>query len=230
MCWHYSGSTSKSAAETHHLMTFLDNDSYNRDDACIFNIPCKRRLIEKYLMDASNPFHTDNGWWESSVKIRLPKEKRKCISEADAPQLKIEGVHHQSLTSIITSVFEDSVLSTFHMTLFQQMWETSDRRNIEIFSEAYSSIAMREAYSEINSLPHAADDNLEHIVASLMMWLDATHLASFGDALLWPFYLFFGNQSKYTRGKPTASACHHVAYIPTICCASLILLLHLLNH
>jgi hypothetical protein len=112
------------------------------------------------------------------------------------------------------------------MTPFQQMWETSDRRNIEIFSEAYSSIAMQEAYAKINSLPHAADDNLEHVVASLIMWSDATHLASFGDASLWPFYLFFGHQSKYTHGKPTASACHHVAYIPTVRCASLILLLH----
>jgi hypothetical protein len=94
-CWHYSGSTSKSAADMHCLMTFLDDDSYNRDDACIFNIPHERKLIKKYLMDASNPFHTDNGWQKSSVKIRLPKEKRKCLSEADAPQLKIEGVHHQ---------------------------------------------------------------------------------------------------------------------------------------
>jgi hypothetical protein len=53
-------------------------------------------------------------------------------------------------------------------------------------------------------------------VALLMMWSDSTHLASFGDASLWPFYLCFGNQSKYTRGKPTASACHHVAYIPNV--------------
>ncbi|KAG2739586.1 hypothetical protein P692DRAFT_20755993, partial [Suillus brevipes Sb2] len=36
------------------------------------------------------------------------------------------------------------------------------------------------------------------------------------NASLWPIYLFFGNQSKYTRGKPTACACHHLAYIPNV--------------
>lgn len=55
------------------------------------------------------------------------------------------------------------------------------------------------------------------MVASLMLWSDATQLANFGDASLWPIYLFFGNQSKYTCSKPTAAACHHVAYIPTVC-------------
>ncbi|KAG2125108.1 hypothetical protein DEU56DRAFT_744035 [Suillus clintonianus] len=226
MCWQYSGSTTKSAAEMHRLTTFLDDDHYKREDARVFSIPREKKLIEDYLADTSNPFRADDGWQKSSVKIPLPKEKRKWHSEADAPQLEIEGVHHRSLTNIITSVFEDSASSTFHMTPFQQMWETPDGRNIEIFSEAYSSIAMREAYAEVNSLPRAADDNLEHVVASLMMWSDATHLASFGDASLWPFYLFFGNQSKYTRGKPTASACHHVAYIPTVCHVPLILPVH----
>jgi hypothetical protein len=75
---------------------------------------------------------------------------------------------------------------------------------------------MMEAYTEVNSLPREPDDNLERVVASLMMYSDSTHLSNFGDASLWPFYVFFGNESKYTRGKPTASACHHVAYIPTV--------------
>jgi hypothetical protein len=216
MCWHFSGSTAKSTAETHRLMTFLDDDEYKREDSRIFNIPREKKLLEDYLADTTNPFRAENGWQKSSVRIPLPKEKRKWPSEADAPQLEIKGVHHRSLTKIITSVFEDSVSSTFHMTPFQQMWNTPDGRNIEVFSEAYSSTAMLEAYAEVNSLPREANDNLERVVASLMMWSDATHLASFGDASLWPFYLFFGNQSKYTRGKPTASACHHVAYIPTV--------------
>ena len=102
------------------------------------------------------------------------------------------------------------------MTPFHQMWQVSEQRSIKIFSEAYTSPAMIEAYHEVNALPREPDDDLERVVASLMMWSDSTHLTSFGDASLWPFYLFFGNQSKYTRGKPTASACHHVAYIPSV--------------
>ncbi|KAI6096854.1 hypothetical protein F5141DRAFT_1190943 [Pisolithus sp. B1] len=59
-------------------------------------------------------------------------------------------------------------------------------------------------------------DHHTHIVASLMVWLDSTHLASFGNASMWPFYLFFANQSKYTQCKPSAQACHHITYIPML--------------
>lgn len=29
-------------------------------------------------------------------------------------------------------------------------------------------------------------------------------------------YLFFGNQSKYTRAKPSELAAHHLAYVPKV--------------
>jgi hypothetical protein len=75
---------------------------------------------------------------------------------------------------------------------------------------------MLEDYKEINSLPHAHGDDLERIIAPLMFWSDSTHLTNFGSASMWPFYLFFGSQSKYTRRKPLAMACHHIAYIPNV--------------
>ncbi|KAG2739979.1 hypothetical protein P692DRAFT_20756128 [Suillus brevipes Sb2] len=216
MCWQYSSSNIISDAALQRLATFLDDDAYDRRDVRNFNPTREKKLIAKYLDDHSNPFSASNGWRESSVYIRLPKEKTKWPSEEDAPELEIPGVRHRSLTKIITEVFEDGVATTFHMTPFRQMWNVSDEQSIEVFSEAYSSPAMLEAHAEINSLPRATDDNLERVVASLMMYSDSTHLSNFGDASLWPFYLFFGNESKYTRGKPTANACHHVAYIPSI--------------
>jgi hypothetical protein len=223
MCWQYSGSNSKSSAEMKRLTReFLDHDQYSREDMQIFDDVREKRLIKEYLQDRSNPFRVENGWRCSSVKIRLPKEKVKFPSEEDAPELEITGVHHRSLTDVITSVFEDTIVSSFHLTPFHQQWKTADDRAINVYSEAFSSPAFLEAHAEINALPRDPGDNLERVVASLMMWSDGTHLASFGDASLWPFYLCFGNQSKYTRGKPTASACHHVAYIPNVCSISFV--------
>ncbi|KAK7679638.1 hypothetical protein QCA50_017350 [Cerrena zonata] len=49
-----------------------------------------------------------------------------------------------------------------------------------------------------------------------MLYSDSTHLANFGDASLWPLYLYFGNQSKYERVRPATGSCHHVAYIPKL--------------
>ncbi|KIJ58126.1 hypothetical protein HYDPIDRAFT_34472 [Hydnomerulius pinastri MD-312] len=42
-----------------------------------------------------------------------------------------------------------------------------------------------------------------------------TQLTSFGDAKLWPLYVFFGNQSKYKRAQPSAHLCSHAAYFQT---------------
>ncbi|KIJ14904.1 hypothetical protein PAXINDRAFT_78160 [Paxillus involutus ATCC 200175] len=204
--------------ELNRLWSFIQDPLFDPKAHEGFNHDREQKLLEKYIQDASNPFHAEHGWHKSTVSIHLPNEKTKFHSEEDpdVPVLDIKGVYHRSLTAIIKSTFEDNISTTFHMTPFRQFWKASEEHTVNVFSEAYSSPALLEAYEEINALPREPGDDLEHVVASLMMWSDATHLASFGDASLWPFYLYFGNQSKYTRGKPTASACHHVAYIPTL--------------
>ena len=69
---------------------------------------------------------------------------------------------------------------------------------------------------KLQQQPPEVGCTLERVVASLMPWSDSTHLANFGTASLWPLYLFFGNQSKWVRGKPKTASCHHVAYIPKV--------------
>ena len=86
-----------------------------------------------------------------------------------------------------------------------------------IITELYTSNAMLEEYQKINSKPPEVPGcNLETVVAAIMLWSDSTHLASFGNAALWPVYLFLGNQSKYSRVKPNSFAAHHLAYIPKV--------------
>jgi hypothetical protein len=58
--------------------------------------------------------------------------------------------------------------------------------------------------------------NRERVVAALMFWSDATHLATFGTANLWPIYMQFGNLSKYIQGKLNTSATKHLAYTPPL--------------
>jgi hypothetical protein len=54
----------------------------------------------------------------------------------------------------------------------------------------------------------------EKVITALMFWSDATHLATFGTAKVWPIYMLFGNVSKYVRCQPNSGATKHVAYIP----------------
>ncbi|KAJ7117673.1 hypothetical protein C8R44DRAFT_578842, partial [Mycena epipterygia] len=92
----------------------------------------------------------------------------------------------------------------------------SPGRPQRIFDKIYSSDAMVEAYTALQKQPHEPGCTLERVVLSLMWWSDSTHLASFGNASLWPLYLFFGNQSKWLRVKPRTDLCHHVAYFPKL--------------
>ena len=69
-----------------------------------------------------------------------------------------------------------------------------------LFSEVYD---LNVFWEEHNKVQHAPTDNLtykqEKVVTALMFWLNATHLATFGTAKLWPIYLLFGNLSKYIQ-------------------------------
>ncbi|KAG2033983.1 hypothetical protein BDR03DRAFT_935455 [Suillus americanus] len=216
MAWQYYGTNAKSFAKFDHLGTFFEDPLFRSEDAIGITHAHESKLLDKYLDDKTNPFREEYGWQESMARIHLPKEKQKWASEEDAPELQIPGVYHRSLVDIITAVFKDDVSQTFNMMPFSQHWKVSEEKTIQVFSEAHSSPVMLDAYMKVNALPRKPDNDLERVVASLIFLSDSTHLTNFGDASMWPFYLFFGNQSKYTRRKPTASACHHVAYIPNL--------------
>ena len=170
------------------------------------------------MEDDTNLFRAHHGWFQSSVTIPLVKERVSYPFE-DNPSilhLKVDNVYHWSIVDIMESVFSEHVSSTFHFTPFEQCWTTADGHCVHVYSKAYSSQQMLDAFNEVNALPRDPGDDYEQVVAPLMLWSDATQLVNFGDASLWPIYLFFGNQSKYTCRKPTSGAGHHVAYIPSV--------------
>ncbi|TBU39749.1 hypothetical protein BD309DRAFT_1083226 [Dichomitus squalens] len=77
---------------------------------------------------------------------------------------------------------------------------------------------MLEAEEDIRRKPRVLGDtpDMEYVVLLMLLWSDATQLSSFGSAALWPIYLYFGNLSKYFRGRPTEFMAHHLAYIPVL--------------
>ena len=118
-------------------------------------------------------------------------------------------------TSLIKTVYSDIASTSFHYMPFKTFWKDSSTPEMvpqRVYDELYSSNAMIEAHMKLQQQPPELGCTLEHVIASLMLWSDSTHLANFGTASLWPLYLFFGNQSKSVRGKPKTASCHHVAY------------------
>jgi hypothetical protein len=64
--------------------------------------------------------------------------------------------------------------------------------------------------------PEAEEDHLPRYVVALMFASDETMLTSFGNAKLWPGYMYFGNESKHRRGKASLKLFEEVAYFLTV--------------
>jgi hypothetical protein len=216
MDWFYGGSNMKSVAELDRLVKeVLLAEDFNVADLKGFSAAKELNRLDEY--SEGPKFSTKDGWIEASVKIPLPGEKVKHKSEIDAPTIEVKGVYYRPLTEVIKSAFREATAQSFHLTPFRLFWQHSEDEPPErVISEMYNSDAVIQEHEKIRSQPREPGCTLETVVPSIMLWSDSTHLANFGTAALWPIYAFFGNQSKYTRGKPTSFSAHHIAYIPSV--------------
>ena len=227
LAWNYFGLNLKSGVEADRFAQLQQDHRYKTEELKTFSFARETRQLVDFLESKANPFRSDYGWRKSSVEIKLPKENMPSTSESDAPQMTINGVWHRDIIDVITNAFQSEAGLSFNMMPFRQQWKISEHKTVDVFSESYSSPEMLCAHEEISALPHELGDDMERIVASLMFWSDSTQVTQFGNNSMWPFYLSFGNQSKYSCGKPSAAACHHLAYIPKVCVCSYISMLML---
>lgn len=242
MNWMWTGSATKSITEVNRLVDFLKSDQFNKEDLAGFDMKATTGMLDRFMEGSSGTKGTadstldkaniKDGWRESDVVFEVPDlEKHK---PNDIPTFTVSGLLHRSIVNVIKSAFSDPASRSFHYTPFRSYWcsnspgsegnssdtesnsPDSESRARRVFDELYSSDAMIDAHIKLQKQTPEQACNLERIIAGMMLWSDSTHLASFGTASLWPIYLYFGNQSKWVRGKPKAAACHHIAYIPKV--------------
>ena len=133
------------------------------------------------------------------------------------PQFVVPGLMHRSISDIIRTCWSSPEAADFQYVPYRQFWSASPSGTQErVYGELYTSDAFNEAHEELQRQMPEPGCSLERVVCALMAFSDSTHLANFGDASLWPLYLYFGNQSNYQRLKPSSGSCHHTAYIPKV--------------
>ena len=212
MSWHYNASNTKSFDDLNALVhNVLLADDFKTEDLIGFNAAKEaKKIYDIKATTASAP----NGWIEGSVLIRLPCDGSLYSSEDDAPVYVINGLLYRKPLEIIKAAYQENRAIEYHNTPFKEYWKpSSDSPRERIYSELYNSDCFLQEHAK---LPKDTSDGIESVIAALMIWSDATQLGSFGNTSLWPMYLFFGNQSKYTRAKPSEFAAHHLAYVPKV--------------
>jgi len=158
----------------------------------------------------------DAGWRKTPITISVPFHSR---AKAPGPQDYVVGdLYHRSLVSVIREKLANPHdIQHFHYEPFEVLWRPTDNSpDIRVHSELYTSPAFIDVHREVQALPGEPGCTLPRVVVAMMFWSDSTHLTSFGTAKLWPTYLFFGNESKYHRCKPTCHLCNHVAYFQSV--------------
>lgn len=220
--WSQNNSTTKSQADTQLLVDEVINaPDFNLEDAKSFNI---QRELERIDHEEPEPSTIENltatsshsGWKETTVPIEVPDGKKRS-SWDDLTEFIVKRLAMRRLWPIIKEAFENDEASKYHLTPFREFFQSSpDVSPQRVYGESFTTDEFIKAHEEINALPREEGDNYERVVVSLMLWSDSTRLAQFGSASLWPLYLYFGNESKYSRACPNAHACHHVAYLPKV--------------
>jgi hypothetical protein len=136
----------------------------------------------------------------------------------------ITNFYRRSLLLIIRDKLSDPLhCRSFRLEPYLLRWKCSYvADDIGVYGELFCSEAFFTAHCELQDTPpESTSCTLPRRIVALMLWSDATHLTSFGNAKLWPLYVYFGNESKYRQCSPTANLCSHVAYFQTVRARSL---------
>jgi hypothetical protein len=217
--WFYRVSQAKSVADLDTLVhdVILAKDF---DPEHFRNFSAAREMARLDAYSATDaPFSANDNWKEGSVKIRVLKSKHKYPSESVAPEFEVSGLYYHPFLEVLKSACQSPESQKYHWVPFELFHKSAEDLQPErVYSEIYNSEAMLEEDAKIRALPREPGDDPETEVAvlSILLWSDSTHLTNFGTASLWPIYVFCGNLSKYTWGKPSTIAAHHLAYIPSV--------------
>jgi hypothetical protein len=159
----------------------------------------------------------DAGWKVSPVTISIPFHRH--TDNPGPREYAAATLHHRPLAQVIKEkIRHPSNHSRFHYDPYELVWQPKDgEEGVRVYGELYTSPAFIDAHKALQESPREPDCDLPRVVVALMFWSDATQLTNFGNAKLWPLYLFFGNESKYHRCKPSSNCCEHVAYFESVC-------------
>jgi hypothetical protein len=224
MDWLWTGSHQKSIGEAQRLVDVLRTPGFSLNDMKNFDVARETALFDKQIAPstASTPsfsiFSANDGWENTDVMIKVPDGRtHRSHKDPPVPKFRVSNFFHRSITSIIHNVWSSNASKRFHLTPFRQYWQRDSKHIERIYGKLYASDSFADAHEDVQTLSRESDDTHERVVCALMFWSDSTHLSSFGSASLWPIYLFFGNESKYTRSSMQYDSCHHIAYVPKVC-------------
>ena len=220
MWWQYTGSSSKSDAEMQRLVDKVILDpNFRKEELRGMSVRREKTRLDEFIEDGGDCFTPETGWRQAFVTLKLPKARTKYAKEEDIPTVTIGGIWVRDLLQMLVAGCKDSLASQFHWvpSAFARRSGLNERAE-RLHTDFWNSEAFVREYDKIRLGDREPEDppDLEYVVVPLLVQSDSTRLATFGEASLWPIYVWFLNLSKYVRMDTAAFAAMHLAYVPHV--------------
>ncbi|KAF9473559.1 hypothetical protein BDN70DRAFT_761574, partial [Pholiota conissans] len=212
--WYWNGGIQKTKEDFKKLTNIICADTFDPLD--IQDVPwdsLNRRLGES--SDSSEDVwcnEPDAGWIESPITISIPFPNNS--SNPGLRSYTFPPFLHRSIVSVLKEKMANSHdFQHFHLEPYELRWRRGlEGESTRVHGELYTSPAFLEEHNKIQESAGEPGCSLPRVLIGLLFGSDETHLTDFGSASLHPCYMYFGNESKYRRCKPTCNLCNHVGY------------------
>lgn len=219
--WYWNGGVQKSQQSFSELLKIVGDQSFSPIDVQHTKWSSINLSLGHSEKDSDGEWlDATGGWLKTPIQISIPFHRR---TKKPGAQPYIGGdLYHRSLVDVIKErLMDPQAAQHFHLQPYELLWNMGHRKDspdsdVRVHGELYNSPAFLDAHHELQDAPGKPGCNLPRVVVALMFWSDATHLTSFGNAKIWPLYLFFGNESKYQRCHPSNNLCCHVTYFQDV--------------
>lgn len=214
--WYWNGGIQKLQTSFNELVSIVAASDFSAEDIRHTKWSAVNQSLGQ--LDGGEEWEDlDAGWEQTPISIGVPFHWRMKIPGIQ--QYIVGDRFHWSLVSVIKEKISSADdHKHFHYEPYELRWKpTANSEEIRVHGELYSSTSFRDAHRKLQEGPGEDGCDLPRVVVALMFWSDTTHLSAFGNAKLWPLYLFFGNESKYWRCKPSCNTCSHIAYFRMVC-------------
>ncbi|KJA13356.1 hypothetical protein HYPSUDRAFT_115550, partial [Hypholoma sublateritium FD-334 SS-4] len=213
--WYWNSGVQKTKEGFCKLINIISGSDFNPAD--VKKVPwdsLNRRLGESVDSEDVWIDEPDAGWKETSITLPIPFHKN--MLNPGLQQYTFPPFCHRSIVSVLKEKMSNQRdFQQFHLEPYELRWQrkdTPDTESTRVHGELYTSAAFLEAHEEIQSAVGEPGCSLPRVLIGLMFGSDGTQLTSFGSTSLWPCYMYFGNESKYRRCRPTCNLCNHIAY------------------
>lgn len=154
------------------------------------------------------------GWNSTPLRLNVPAYTNNTSSYTVT--FETAPLHFRKLMDVVTDAFSSNNPKQFFYDPFLLYCSPPGSSRQRLHGEFYCCDAMLNAHADVQKLPAEPGCTLPRSVAALMFASDGAPVTQFSTTNIHPIYLFFGNQSKYERCKPTSHSCYDVAHIPQV--------------